>query len=171
MARAQRFGSAIAIVMGFVLAEAVHAGVLANITITGATKDCFMANMVAVGGVNVAAFQVSAARQIIAQLDTMANFTGFATHDTLAFNKYDAMESRLQTLIVQSDALSRKTSASDGSFTMTFAPVDSVLVIGFADREDEMYYFAYKYLSGRASTSFVLDMSRGACDPQTASRE
>jgi hypothetical protein len=59
-------------------------------------------------------------------------------------------------------------SALDGSFTMTFAPVDSVLVIGFADREDEMYYFGYKYLSGRASTSFVLDMSGGACEPQAA---
>jgi hypothetical protein len=167
-ARAHRFGSAIAIVMAFLLADGVHAGVLATITITGATKDCFMRNMITVGGVNVSAFQVNVARPIIAQLDTMATFTGFATHDTLAFNKYDAMESRLQSLILKTRALSRKTSAPDGSFTMTFAPVDSVLVIGFADREDEMYYFGYKYLSGRASTSFVLDMSSGACDPQTA---
>lgn len=170
-ARTRRFGFAIAVVIAFLLAGAVHAGVLAPITITGATKDCFMRNMITVGGVNVSAFQVSVARPIIAQLDTMANFTGFATHDTLAFNKYDAMESRLQSLILMTHALSRKTSAPDGSFTMTFAPVDSILVIGFADREDEMYYFGYKYLSGRAYTSFVLDMSDGACDPQTASRE
>ena len=165
MLRAYRFGSAIAIVMAFLLTEVVHAGALPNITITGATKDCFMRNVITVGGVNVSAFQVSAARPIIAQLDSMANFTGFATHDTLAFNKYDAMEGRLQSLILKTHALSRKTSAPDGSFTMTFAPVDSVLVIGFADREDEMYYFGYKYLSGRANTSMVLDMSGGACQP------
>jgi hypothetical protein len=98
----------------------------------------------------------------------MANFTGFATHDSLAFKKYDAMEVRLQSLIVKTRALSRKTSAPDGSFTMTFGPVDSVLVTGFADREDEMYYFSYEYLSGRANTSFVLDMSRGARTPQAS---
>jgi glucan phosphoethanolaminetransferase (alkaline phosphatase superfamily) len=166
MLRAYRIGCAIAIVLGFLIAKALHAGVLPNVTITGATKDCFMRSMITVGGVNVSAFQVNAARPIIAQLDTMANFTGFATHDTLAFNKYDAMESRLQSLILKTHALSRKMSAPDGSFTMTFEPVDSVLVIGFADREDEMYYFGYKYLSGRASTSFVLDMSGGACEPQ-----
>jgi hypothetical protein len=152
-------------VLGFVITEAGHAGVLANITITGAAKDCFMNNLVGVGGVNIAAFQVSAARPVVAQLDTMANFTGFATGDTLAFKKYDALERQLQSLIVTTRALSRKISAEDGSFTMSIAPVDSLLVIGFADREDELYFFGYKYLSGQASTALLLDMSGGACPP------
>jgi hypothetical protein len=163
MTRTYRFGFIGAIAALSVLAEALDAGVLANVTLSGATKDCFMGNMVAVGGVNMAAFQVSAAPAIVAQLDSMRNFTGFETHDPLAFQKYDSMENQLQTLIVTTRPLSRAISAADGSFTMAFAPVDSVLVVGFADREDEMYFYAYRYLSGQASSSFVLDMSRGAC--------
>jgi hypothetical protein len=165
MIRANRLRSVIAIASVAILSGAVHAAVLANVKLTGSTKDCFMSNMVPVGGVNLAAFQVSAARPIGAQLDSMRNFTGFATHDTLAFKKYDALESQLQTLIVTTRPLARASSAADGSFSMSFAPVDSVLLIGFADREDTMYFYGYRYLSGQASTSVVLDMSRGACPP------
>lgn len=123
-----------------------------------------MGSMVAVGGVNLAAFQVSAARPIVAQLDTMAKFTGFATNSYgAAAQKYDSLYSQLQNLIVSTKALSRTISAADGSFKMSFAPVDSVVLIGFADREDEQWYFSYKYLSGLASTSLVLDMLPGTC--------
>lgn len=145
------------------LAGVAQAAGFANVKITGASKDCFMGSMVAVGGVNIAAFQVSAAPAIVAKLDTMANFTGFATNDPLRFQKYDSMERQLQNLIVTTRALARATSAADGSFTLSFAPVDSVLVIGFADREDDLYFFGYKYLSGLATTSMLLDMSDGTC--------
>jgi hypothetical protein len=140
------------------------ASVITNVSISGSTKECFMGSMVAVGGVNLAAFQVSAARPIVAQLDTMANFTGFATNTYgAASQKYDSLYNQLQSLIVNTRALSRAISAADGTFKMSFAPVDSVVLIGFADREDEQWYFSYQYLSGLASTSLVLDMLPGTC--------
>jgi hypothetical protein len=141
-----------------------YASVITNVSISGSTKECFMGSMVAVGGVNLAAFQVSAARPIVAQLDTMANFTGFATNTYgAASQKYDSLYNQLQSLIVNTRALSRAISAADGTFKMSFAPVDSVVLIGFADREDEQWYFSYQYLSGLASTSLVLDMLPGTC--------
>lgn len=143
-----------------------YASVITNVTISGSTKECFMGSMVPVGGVNLAAFQVSAARPVAAQLDTMANFTGFATSSyAVASQKYDSLNTQLQNLIVNTRALARASSAADGTFKMSFAPVDSVLLIGFADREDEQWYFSYKYLLGQASTSLVLDMLPGACPP------
>jgi hypothetical protein len=141
-----------------------YASVITNVSISGSTKECFMGTKVAVGGVNLAAFQVSAARPIVAQLDTMANFTGFATNTYgTASQKYDSLYNQLQNLIVNTRALSRAISAADGTFKMSFAPVDSVVLIGFADREDEQWYFSYQYLSGLASTSLVLDMLPGTC--------
>ena len=141
-----------------------YASVITNVSISGSTKECFMGSMVAVGGVNLAAFQVSAAQPIVAQLDTMANFTGFATNTYgAASQKYDSLYNQLQNLIVNTRALSRAISAADGTFKMSFAPVDSVVLIGFADREDEQWYFSYQYLSGLASTSLVLDMLPGTC--------
>ena len=122
-----------------------------------------MKSMVPVGGVTIGAFALDFGKPVHDQLDEMEKFTGFATHDSLAFEKYDAMETRLQNLVLTTRALSRATSAADGTFTLKFAPVDSVLVVGFADREDEMYYFAHTYIRGRADTSFVLDMSSGGC--------
>lgn len=141
-----------------------YASVMTSVSVSGSTKECFMGSMVPVGGVNLAAFQVSAVPSIAAQLDTMANFTGFATSSyAVASQKYDSLNTQLQNLIVNTRALARATSAADGTFRLSFAPVDSVLVIGFADREDEQWYFSYQRLSGRASTSLVLDMLPGAC--------
>lgn len=146
------------------LAGVGYASVITTVSISGSTKECFMGSMVAVGGVNLAAFQVSAARPIAAQLDTMANFTGFATSSyAVASQKYDSLYNQLQNLIVNTRALARATSAADGRFKMSFAPVDSVVLIGFADREDEQWYFSYQYLSGQASSSLVLDMLPGTC--------
>jgi hypothetical protein len=76
---------------GLILAGVSCASVSPNVSISGSTKECFMGSM-AVGGVNLAAFQVSAARPIAAQLDTMTKFTGFATTTyAAASQKYDSL--------------------------------------------------------------------------------
>jgi hypothetical protein len=62
-----------------------------------------------------------------------------------------------------STALARVTSDSTGKFSVSISPVDSVLIVGFADNEGQPSYYNYKIVGGRASSAFVLDMSRGDC--------
>ena len=62
-----------------------------------------------------------------------------------------------------STALARVTSDSTGKFSVSISPVDSVLIVASADNEDQPFYYNYKMVAGRASSNFVLDMSRGSC--------
>jgi hypothetical protein len=62
-----------------------------------------------------------------------------------------------------SNAIARVTSDSNGKFTVSTSPVDSVLMVAYADNEDQPVFYSYKMIGGRASSSFVLDMSRGGC--------
>lgn len=52
---------------------------------------------------------------------------------------------------------------ADGTFSITISPIDSVLVVGYANVEDEPYVWDYKIMPGVVSRSFILDMSRGQC--------
>ena len=134
-----------------------------SVSITGAAKDCFMGDPVSVGGVSLAAFDVTKARPIIAQLHAMDRFTGFADGDSMAVPRFDAMEMQLRKLVTGIPALTRSVSAADGSFTLAVTPVDSLLIVGYADLEDEPYFYAYKILRAQAPAHTVLDMSRGNC--------
>ena len=55
----------------------------ATVVLSGTVQDCFNGNTVPVGQVNVAAFQVSKARKLMTQLDTMNKFV-FAPGDGTA---------------------------------------------------------------------------------------
>jgi hypothetical protein len=87
----------------------------------------------------------------------------FVDFDSTAVPKFDSLMTRLQSLVISTHALARTGSASNGSFTLSFAPVDSVVVVGFEDMEDEPWYYSSKSMSGMANSSFILDMSRGHC--------
>lgn len=133
-------------------------------TFNGTAQTCFMRKTVPVGSVSIAAFKVSNARPLVAHLDSMDKFAGFGIgDDTTASAHFDIMQTVMQNMIVSTRALERTTSALDGTFAVTFSPVDSVLVAGFANMEDEPYVYAYKIMRGLADTSFILDMSRGDC--------
>jgi hypothetical protein len=133
-----------------------------NVALSGTAQDCFAGAVDPVSGVSIAAFQVSAAGPILAQLDTMHRFV-FVDFDSTAVPKFDSLMTRLQSLVISTHALARTGSASNGSFTLSFAPVDSVVVVGFEDMEDEPWYYSSKSMSGMANSSFILDMSRGHC--------
>jgi hypothetical protein len=137
----------------------------ASVTLSGTAKTCFNTETVPVSGVSVGYFQVSNARRLIAHLDSMAKFPGFGPdgNDAVATAKFDALETGMQNLWRHTPALGRKTSAADGTFSLIVSPVDSVLVLGWANMEDEPYVYDFKIMPARVSSSFILDTSRGGC--------
>jgi len=90
---------------------------------------------------------------------TLAN----AANDHAAFVHLDSMYVKLQSMVAGTKALARATSTVSGTFALTFSPVDSVIVVGYQPQEDQDFYYSSIVMTGRASTSFVLDMSRGGC--------
>jgi hypothetical protein len=136
-----------------------------TVTLAGTAKTCFNTQTVPVTGVSVGFFRVSKARTLVAHLDSMARFPGFGPTggDAAATAKFDALETAMQNLWRRTPALGRKTSAADGTFSLTLSPVDSVLVLGWANVEDEPYVYDFKTMPATESTSFILDMSRGGC--------
>ena len=56
-----------------------------------------------------------------------------------------------------------RTSAPDGTFSIFISAVDTVLVVGYANMEDEPYVYDYKIMPAVTDMSFILDMSRGQC--------
>jgi len=134
----------------------------ATVVLSGTVQDCFNGNTVPVGHVNVAAFQVSKARKLMTQLDTMNKFV-FAPGDYQAFTRFDTLYTKMVSLVNSTNALARGTSAVNGTFNFTVTAVDSVVVVGYGHTEDEPFYWAYKTMRGLSSISFGLDMSRGSC--------
>ena len=151
--------------IGDPLASSVGLQAQGQVTLSGTAKTCFNTEIVPERGVSVGFFQVSKSRRLVAHLDSMARFPGFGPTggDAAATAKFDALETGMQKLWRRTPALGRKTSAADGTFSLTVSPVDSVLVLGWANVEDEPYVYDFKTVPATASTSFILDMSRGGC--------
>jgi hypothetical protein len=142
---------------GFVGASA------APIVLSGTTQNCVGGTpviVVGVGKVYVSAFNKTKTPTLVSLLRTMdttaastgAGMTNFVT-------KYRQMVSLTKT----SNAIARVTSDSNGKFAVSTSPVDSVLMVAYADNEDQPFFYSYAMIGGRASSSFVLDMSRGGC--------
>jgi hypothetical protein len=136
-----------------------------SVTLSGTAETCFNTNTVPVGGVKVGFFQVSKARRLVAHLDSMARFPGFGPTggDATATAKFDALEAEMQNLWRRTRAIGRTTTGPDGTFSLNMPPVDSILVLGWANMEDEPYVYNFKMMPATESTSFILDMSRGGC--------
>jgi hypothetical protein len=136
-----------------------------DVLLSGKAMTCFNTSQVPVGGVSVGFYRLSSARPLAAHLDSMARFPGFGADgaDSTAGAQFDAMEAAMQSMATSTAAIYRRTSASDGTFSITISPVDTVLVLGYENMEDENYVWDYKIMPALISTTFVLDMSRGQC--------
>ncbi len=144
--------------------EAVEASPPPSVTFTGTAQDCsHVGDTLRAGHVNVSAFQVSKARPIKAHLDSMAQVNLNVANEHAAFVHLDSMYVKLQSMVAGTKALARATSAVNGTFALTFSPVDSVIVVGYQPQEDQDFYYSSKVMTGQASRTFVLDMSRGGC--------
>ena len=135
-----------------------------SVTFTGTAQDCFAGSVDLAGGIKVSAFQLSRARPIKAHLDSMSQIT-FAGlgDDSASFARLDAMYTTLQSMVIDTRALTRQTSALNGSFSLTFRATDSVLVVGYEPQDDRDFYYSSKVMTGQSNTTFILDMSRGGC--------
>jgi len=146
--------------------NAVHAAP-PTVTFSGTAQDCSrVGDTLRAGNINVSAFQVSKARAIKAHVDSMVTAQvnlAVATNDHAPFVHLDSMYTKLQSMVAGTKALARATSVANGTFALTFSPVDSVIVVGYKDQEDQDFYYSWKVMTGQASRSFVLDMSRGGC--------
>lgn len=148
-----------------VVSKALRGASGGDVTFSGAAKTCFNSAIVPVANVSVGFYRLSNARPLMAHLDSMANFPGFGPDgaDSVAANQFDALESTMQQMAITTPAILRRTSAPDGTFSITISPVDSILVLGYVNVEDEPYVYDFKIMPGTVSRSFVLDMSRGQC--------
>lgn len=144
--------------------DAKSGALLADVTLSGTAKTCLNTTIAPVQGVNVAFFRVSNARPLLAHLDSMDKFMqGRQESDNTVFAQFDAMETAMQNMTWTTPAILRRTSAADGTFAITISPVDSILVTGWTNDQDESYMYDYKVFPGTMSRSFILDMSRGQC--------
>ena len=81
--------------------------------------------------------------------------------DPNAIDRFLTQYSQMLVLDTTTTALARTTSGSNGAFSVTIPPTDSVLVVGYEDVEDHPYFYSYTVVPGQSSLSFVLDMSLG----------
>ena len=133
------------------------AATLPSVVLTGAAKDCQGRTYVQVPGVTVAAFSPTKNRKMVDLLKSMDTAV-FVDGDTAAMTRFGSQYSQLVGLVTASTALARATSSSTGDFSLTIAALDSALVVGYADVEDEPYYYTYRMVGGRANSVFALDM-------------
>ena len=133
-----------------------------DVVLTGTVKSCFIGQPIVVGGVKVAAFQVSSVRPLVGLLQVMDTMR-ITQADTGSFNRFSASYDQVISLDTTTTALVRTTSATNGTFTLTMTPVDSVLVVGYDLNDEYPFFYSYAVLSGQSSASFLLDMSAGRC--------
>jgi hypothetical protein len=135
-----------------------------DVTLSGTAKTCFNTAVTPVQRVNVSFFRVSNVRPLLAHLDSMDRVTqGRQENDISIFAQLDSMETVMQNMIRTTPAILRRTSGADGTFAITISPVDSILVTGYVNVDDEPYVYGYSVFPGAVSRSFTLDMSRGQC--------
>lgn len=135
----------------------------APIILSGKAQSCSggkPAAIVGVKGINVSAFNKNKVASLVTLLRNMDTAT---FPDSTAMGQFIANYNQMVSLTNSSTAIARTTSGSTGAFTINTSPVDSVLVVGYANSEGQPAYYSYKMVGGRGSSSFVLDMSRGDC--------
>jgi hypothetical protein len=77
--------------------------------------------------------------------------------------RFSAKYEQLVSLVAASTALARTTSDTTGNFVVSFAAMDSAVVVGYKEIEGDLNYYSYRMVGARANSSFFLDMSGGEC--------
>jgi hypothetical protein len=154
---------------------AAHAGVepatrtpdVQSVVISGKVTDCFTAgHEYDVQAFPVKAFDPSSNGKLVSLLrssDTVTFFSESAASRAQANAEYDQIKS----LFTTAKALSVDSTSTAGSYSLTVPSMDSVLVLGFEEREDVPEYYQYHMVSGRSNVSLPFDMGGGQCGPIT----
>lgn len=133
------------------------------VVLSGTAQSCSGGKpptIVGVKGINVSAFNKTRVTSLVTLLRNMDTAT---FPDSTAMQQFITNYNQMVSLTNSSTAIARTTSGSTGAFSINTSPVDSVLIVGYANDEGQPAYYSYKMVGGRASSSFVLDMSRGDC--------
>src|SRR5437762_4798196 len=121
----------------------------APIILSGTTQGCVGSTpviVVGVGKVSVSAFNKTKVTSLVALLRTMDTTKASTGPGMINFvTQYRQMVSLTKT----STAIARATSDSSGKFSLSTSPVDSVLMVAYADNEDQPVYYSYKMIGGR----------------------
>ena len=133
-----------------------------TVTMSGSVTDCFTDSIVKVPGTSVSAFDASQNRELLDSLRAMDGLN-FTDSSSVAMTRMGVQYDRVTSLVQNSTALARTTADSTGSFQFSIEPVDSIIVFGSYEAEDEPFPYAYKVVGAQVNTSIVLDMSRGSC--------
>lgn len=133
-----------------------------SVTLTGSAKDCLGRNRIQVPGVTIAAFNPPKNRKMVDLLHSMDTAV-FVNSDTAAITRFSAKYDQLVNLVATSTALARTTSDSAGTFVVSFAAMDSAVIVGYKEIEGDLNYYSYRMVGARVNSSFFLDMSRGEC--------
>jgi len=155
----------IAFIFAAFAAVAVLAASAPKVTLTGKTQSCHPGRPIRLVGVrdaNISAFQVSKVPLLMAKLKTMDTTT---ITDGASMMRLDTLSIQADSLVRNSTALARAISDSTGGFKLTIAVTDSVLVYALGHDEDDPVNQAFKTMSGRTNSSFIIDMSHGGCTP------
>lgn len=134
-----------------------------KVVLSGTAQSCSGGKppvTVGVKGISLSAFNTTKVPSLVTLLRSMDTAT---FPDSVAMAQFTTKYDQMVSLTNSSTALVRTTSASTGAFSVSISPIDSVLIVGFADNEGQPFYYNYKILGGRSNASFVLDMSRGDC--------
>ena len=155
----------IALIVAALVTVTAFAASPPKVTLTGKAQSCHPGTpirLVGIKSVNVSAFQVSKVPAIMSNLKTMDTLTITSEASMI---RLDTLTRQTYRLVNSSTALARAVSDSTGSFKLIIPVTDSVVVYGEGDDQDTPFDQAFKTMSGRANSSFVLDMSHGGCTP------
>jgi hypothetical protein len=136
-----------------------------NVTLHGNAQSCHPGmpiRLVGVEGVKISAFQVSKVPSLLAYLKAMdtTTMTGEAS-----MMRLDTLSTKADSVATTSTALVRVVSDSLGNFNLIIPATDSVLVYGTWEDDGDTFPQAYKTISGRVNSSFILDLADGGCTP------
>ncbi len=136
-----------------------------HVILSGVTQGCFTQNEPQiVSRVNVSSFRVGNARPLLNQLRMMDTLS-IPDTDPRGIDRFLTQYSHMLVLDTTTTPLARATSASNGAFSLTIPPTDSVLVVGYEDVEDQPFFYSYIVVLGQSNLTFILDMSLGGPCP------
>jgi hypothetical protein len=155
----------IAVVLLALATVTAMAGSAPKVTLSGKAQSCHPGTpirLLGIRSINVSAFQVSKVPTIMSNLKTMDTLR---ITDEASMIRLDTLSRQTYRLVNSSTALARAVSDTTGSFKLSIPVTDSVVVYGEGDDPDTPVDQAFMTMSGRANSSFVLDMSDGGCHP------
>jgi hypothetical protein len=153
-------------------AQSSGAGLPKKFVISGVAQDCFGGPPITIQNVKVLVFDVAESRPVLQQLAKMEALLHppESDHSTDRMERFFPEYDRLLPLVERTRSLVRTLTDSVGTFRVTFAPVDSVLLFAYAELEDQPTFYQYEIVRARPDTTLVIDMSKGECARAMAPR-